>query len=328
MTKLKFLILLIFFFNMSLPADEFHLVQKSENLSTILYNLNLKPIYGKHGTLNKVLALNPKINNKKNNIILAGQEIRLFPTVAVADSNVNLSKAISEKPQVQSLEITRSISSEESAQFVFFKLRPQVSWMKITSNNSNEIQNASVSSSTKSILGIAGQIGINLSEKFSLELFSEFSTMRFYGNNRYYVSKSKAQRENYGFSGTYQLSSESSLKMSAGFYDEFFLTVNRPLIIDIEQSQLPEISVEYRKVLKQYSNVVVDAGLFGKIILPYNNQLINGKLGSGLGGDVVFKIRNKGIRFFYNYSDIKATNKSSKAHELGWSLIYEGKFLD
>jgi hypothetical protein len=72
-------------------GEAIHVVRSGETLSNILYDLNLKPIYGKHGTLKEALLLNPKINNRKDYKVYPGEKIKL--------ANVNTENKISSTEQ-------------------------------------------------------------------------------------------------------------------------------------------------------------------------------------------------------------------------------------
>jgi hypothetical protein len=55
----------------------FYAVEGNDNLSTILYRLNLKPLYGKKGSVKSTLLLNPWLKKNKGELIFKDQIIRL-----------------------------------------------------------------------------------------------------------------------------------------------------------------------------------------------------------------------------------------------------------
>ena len=118
------------------------------------------------------------------------------------------------------------------------------------------------------------------------------------------------------------------MSLRAGFFDEFYLTMNNTTTIDVETAQIPELHWGLRHIIGRYKNVTLDSGIFGKFIAPYSSGSIEGKFGYGLGGDFLLLLKNKGLRFFYNYSDAKAANKSTRTYELGWNLVFESRFFE
>ena len=74
--KLINLIILISF-SMSAGAQNFYIVKKGDILSQIVekYTSPPPPLYGKNGRLEKIIALNPQINN--SNLIIVGDKIIL-----------------------------------------------------------------------------------------------------------------------------------------------------------------------------------------------------------------------------------------------------------
>lgn len=56
---------------------ETYTVKRGDILSQVLYDKNLKPIYGKDGTLLKVVELNSELKNSKGNIIHPGMVLNL-----------------------------------------------------------------------------------------------------------------------------------------------------------------------------------------------------------------------------------------------------------
>lgn len=84
MLKKQIFLLLISFLSCSLHAEEFihYKVKKKDYLSSILYSLDIAPIYGKRGYLKKVVALNAKKVKKHGDIILEGTDLLLPLSVA------------------------------------------------------------------------------------------------------------------------------------------------------------------------------------------------------------------------------------------------------
>lgn len=324
-------------------SEVIHVVTRGETISTILYDLNLKPIYGKHGILQETLLLNPIINNRKYNKIYPGEKIKLpllntENKISLTEQSGPLSKYHEsqsdaaepgpkeiENPERKPTSIENEVDRE---QFIFARLSPQISWLKASSTDTNQYQNSQISALSKANPGALGAFGVNVSENFNVQAFAYLSEIKFYQDEKYNFPKSSFLRQAYGLGSEYRLDPENRFSLKAGFFDEFYLTMSNTTTINIESAQVPEIHWGYRRILGQYKNVTLDSGIFGKFIIPYSASSINGQFGYGLGGDFLLMLKNKGLRFFYNYSNAKAINKSTQTFELGWNLVFEGRIYD
>lgn len=325
--------------SLNISAGELiYIVKKGESLSSILNDQNHKPIYGKHGILKKTLKLNPKISKRYENKIFPGEKIKLAG-VNSENKIVSTERPLPEYhetrlggaptpslPAISSPNNSRTISSDDREQYVFFRIAPQVSWMKATSSSSDQYQVSQVSAISKASPGVLGAFGVNVREDVNVQVFSYLSEVNFYQDGNYSISKKSFFRQAYGVGGEYSLDPINRFSLKCGFFDEIYLTMNNTTTINVETAQIPEVHWGYRRVLGQYKNVTLDSGIFGKFILPYSASTITGKFGYGLGGDFLLMFKNnKGLRLFYNYSDAKAQNKSTKTMELGWSVVFEGR---
>lgn len=70
--------------NMSRAND--YIVKKGDTLTSILYEKNLRPVYGKDGTLAETLKLNPKIKLSGGN--------KIFPNMKIVLANIKDSTRI------------------------------------------------------------------------------------------------------------------------------------------------------------------------------------------------------------------------------------------
>ena len=288
------------------------------------------------------IKLNPQIIISRGGKLFPGQKIILpiinsEPQIALAplvpENNLNDAPIPLPTPSLSPApppSKSRNISSDDDdkEQYIFFRLAPQVSYMKATSSSSDQYLTSQVSAVSKASPGVLGTFGINVREDYNVQLFSYLSEVNFYDDGQYSLSTKSFFRQAYGMGADYRLDPINRFSLKCGFFDEFYLTMNNTTTINIESAQIPEIHWGYRRILGRYKNVTLDSGVFGKFILPYNASAIDGKFGYGLGGDFLLMFKNKGLRFFYNYSDAKALSKSTKTLELGWNLIFEGKIYE
>ena len=296
------------------------------------------------------MKLNSWINKRRENKIFPREKIKL----ALVNNEPKQNSPLSEKHEtrlgesspesltiVDSPKISRSISQvaeveqaqspkEDREQYTFVRFTPQVSWMKVLSTSSTPYQNSKISLLSKASPGMLGNFGVNVSDKFNVQAFAYLSQVNFYANENSNVQLSNKSffRQAYGLGTEYKFSPDNRMSLRAGFFDEFFLTMNNTTTVDVEKAQIPELHWGLRHIISRYKNVTLDSGVFGKFIVPYSSGTINGNLGYGMGGDFLLLLKNKGLRLFYNYSDAKATNKSTRTFEVGWNLIFEGRFYE
>lgn len=348
------------FSNINIPLSKdqsFYIVKEGETLSGILYTLNIKHIYGFKGNLLKLLTLNNFKNT--NSKVYPGMKIILPVAVTVqqeqlsgraissladiplpvvidqnspadAPSSLSIQTPSSPKAKPRTEEASKTISAEEDyGQFYFFRLAPQVSWLRIVSTESSKFQNSNITANSKSNIGGLLTFGIQVDEKVKIQAFSYLSSVNFYESDEFTFSKISFFRQAYGLGGDYKLNDKVRFSLKVGYFDEFFLSMNSSTNINVEIGQIPEIHWGARYLLGQHKKVIFDSGLFGKFILPHKVSTIDGKFGYGLGGDVLCMFNgNKGLRFFYNYSHAKATSKITTTSEIGWNLMFEAKYFE
>lgn len=352
--NISFLVCATMSFNSS-ASEVVHIVKFGDTISSILFDLDLKPIYGKRGLLKETLRLNPKVNNRKDFKIFPGEKIKISLANNLANNLVkkeekneltNQNNSLSQKQETppsalviidppknsrllsQVAQAAQVEPADSQEQYIFVRVAPQVSWMKVLSSNSTAFQTSQVNALSKASPGFLGTFGVNVSDNFNLQTFTYLSEVHFYQDAKYNLSKNSFLRQAYGLGGEYRLDPKNRFSLRAGFFDEFYLTMNNTTTINIETAQIPEVHWGYRHILGQYKNVTFDSGIFGKFIIPYSASSIDGQFGYGLGGDFLLMFKNKGLRFFYNYSDAKALNKSTKTFELGWNIVFEGRMYE
>jgi hypothetical protein len=124
--RLILFILLIFSFNV-FSNDTVYTIVKGDSLSEILYSKNLRPIYGKHGSMRTVVNLNSFLKTRKRYRLYPGEKVILpivenqieAPIPAVADADVlpieeiphNPVRTVSNNKQLSHSDLSLSISS-------------------------------------------------------------------------------------------------------------------------------------------------------------------------------------------------------------------------
>jgi hypothetical protein len=213
---------LIFISSNALSESTIHIVKKDETLSEILYNLNLRPVYGKKGYLAIVLAQN-KYKIKKHKIFPGNRIVLpvLEGNAPKAKEHVLEIKEQVSKSEAPTLEVATpskapaslpptdpsqpTIIKEDHEQYYFVRFSPQISWMKVIANDSNAYQISEISALSKANPGGLLNFGIQVREDIKLHAFSYLSGVNFYENDTYTLSKSSFFRQTYGLGAEYKL---------------------------------------------------------------------------------------------------------------------------
>ena len=320
---------------MSVTAREVYLVTNGDTLSTILQSLGIKNIYGKHGAIQKTLELNPSLKKDNGNKIFPNMKIVIESSkeLIVNHQDKKIESVSSEDKEVisqpnnpvvdSSLQEKCCTSKNENEQFTYFKVSPEVSWLKFTTEDTDRY--SKISALTKANFGIHGNLGLNISTSNKIYGFGFISQVNFYQADHYLLNETKFLRQAYGVGWEYLYDSSTSYALSAGYYNEFFISNPSTSTINIKSIQIPELQFAYRRKLSNYKKFILESGILGKIIPPYNLGDVDVKFGYALGAELTGDLGGRGLGVFYNFSKVQAVGKSTSAFELGWKIVLNGK---
>lgn len=343
-------------FSISAIAMEYERYQlkKGDVISEILYEKDLLPLYGKKGYIKKVVHLNAGKVKKNGDLVNEG-DILLIPMRPterkVASENVEVIPPLAplevvgtatapEAPTVapvptpaapvptpavacEPTQVSTASGPEDKEQYTFFRVMPQVSWLRVNSTSSNTSRQSDISALSKASPGLLMFFGIKYDDKIKYSLFSYISQINFYSDSAYDFKNRSFFRTAFGGGVDYEMSSTQSVGARAGLFDEFFLTSPSAGVLQAKTVQIPEVHFSYRKKFMEYKKAAVSYAVLGKAIIPYSTPDVKGKFGYGLGADLLVGFKGKSIRFFYNYSQAKATGQSTTTNEIGWNAIFE-----
>jgi hypothetical protein len=354
---------------LSLPAfgEEYmrYSVKKGSNISYILFDLGVCPIYGKHGALNKVVEINIKKVKNNGNFVLEDTEIlvpkRVLPLRKLASEDspqviiptplsvtaepemsegpialtppapvaVEKKRVVEPPPVPAPVAIVPEPKAEpEPDQYTYLRISPQVSWMKIVSEATSKYTTSDISALSKANPGLLVNYGMTWDESTKIYGFGYVSQVNLYSDEQYNIVKKSFLRKAFGVGFEYNISSNKTIGARAGFFDEFFLTMPSAKNIDVEIAQIPEFNVSYRHKFLERKKMSLSYAILGKLIVPYSSANVQGKLGYGVGADLMIGFDKKAIRVFYNASQAKADGKSTNAYEIGWNFVFETRFLE
>ena len=333
---------------------ESYKLKKGDVISEILFEKDFTPLYGKNGYVKKVVHLNANKVKQNGNLVIEGdillipmrpverkmasENVDVLPPLVPLDINPTISSQEVTSPsapvatQVPALEKTPVISSEgveeKKDQYAYFRVMPQVSWMKVNATSTNTSRQSEINALSKASPGLLMFYGIKYDERFKFSLFAYLSQVNFYSDTTYDFKNRSFFRTAFGGGLDYEANSTQSFGARAGFFDEFFLSSPSVNVLQAKTVQIPEVHLSYRKKFMEYKKASVSYAILGKAILPYSTPEVKGKFGYGLGADLLLGLKGKSIRLFYNYSQAKATGQSTTTNEIGWNAIFETHFFE
>lgn len=284
-------------------------VRPGDTLSSILYRLNIGPIYGPMGAQKTFTELN---NLKSGDKIKVGHKL-IFPL-----AHFPLKKA-----QVE----PRSFASEAEDQFHSFSISPQISWAHFTSDSSDDFQHNDLKAYSKPIPSLHAQYELHWDAHWKILLFSSFSRVSFYPDDQVTYKKPDVSRNSFGM-GLARGSKVSAWDLRLGFFDEIFFSFPSTTVINTTVVALPQISFSYlRTVLERKS---MSAKLGGNIrgVLPYHTSSVQGNWGHGAGLEFLIGGEKKNLRLFYNFKQVTAKNNGTVSSELGIGFVMRGDFYE
>jgi hypothetical protein len=351
--------LLISFLSCSLLAEEYihYQVKKKDYLSSILYSLDIAPIYGKKGYLKKVIALNKKKVKKHGDVILEGTDLLLPLSVASKVLAANIddkikvtpSRAIAEivetKIAIEPIQIVEKKAEAQTAvtqttvepiktiieqtprddlfqQKSFFKLSPTLSILGIGAIDSAQYGHSDITDSTKPSVGIYGEWRILITPDAEAYVFSSLNSLSFYGDSSYGLKDTHFLDTSFGVGNDYKLNSLSKLSFNAQVNQNYFLEVINPTNIQIQSLSQVELNAKFKKVLFSIDRVQAEGGLGTLLILPSTRGKYKSELGYGYRLDMITKFLSKEIEFSYTQKYYKINSSHNQSQEVQAQLNF------
>ena len=154
-------------------------VKKNDTLSSILYRNNLKPIYGKKGTLVQVLKINSKVKlSDGGNKIYPGMKI-ILPYIGQDD----------EKRLTNDSYINHRTPGDDLEQSFYFKVEPALSWKNVSSKDENPSRTSKITALTNMNYGVSLAYGMHFDRSIDVysSLFMEY--VRFIDDSSIFLEK-------------------------------------------------------------------------------------------------------------------------------------------
>jgi LysM repeat protein len=231
-----------FIFLFILPLNSYsYVVNKKETLSEIARRNISKSVYGKNGSLKKILDLNPEITNP--DVIIPGQVIRLedLPEIELAESKSE--KEIVQKNQIEHNDNLRSFAQAHLANY-FFNLRPEYSLMSL--NAKDKLTNGKSIVASKYHISIEGSYYQQWSDSFRSSVFLKVGHLQFEDPTTSVRNLDKKERffSKLGVETDYKFSSNFTLNSSLSFGSELFIRAASTSSDTVDVVNLPSLGIK------------------------------------------------------------------------------------
>lgn len=322
-------ILLALLFCVNLSAQEhFYIIKKNDTLTDVLYAKKLRPIYGKHGTLSKILKLNPHLRSHRGNKIFPDTKIVFaegeMPVRMIAESGELAKSILASQIQTPGQEQKESFkppasSVDDFKQTFYWNASPSISWKNLTSTDENFYRRSSIQALSDTSYGASFLYGMRFEE--NVDIYSSFflESVNFAQDNSINLIKKKFISSRFGVGGAYKKNWLLEIAMN----DEFFLTSPNSSTVEIKKVTLPEIRSSYIKSFYQYKEAELSYQMGGNLIFPRSSPEVDSHFSFGVGGALEAKLRNQSFRIGLDLNYLKAEGNSTNSQNIYWKYTWE-----
>jgi len=317
----------------ALASDPVHLVKNGETLSGILYEKNLKPIYGKNGSIRLIQKLNPFLRKNKINKIYPGQTIILFKPDSKIDTPIeNLtSLASSSSPQAESQESQQidQVKKSSNSDLSFFLTSR---FIKVESTDNKTNGRATLLSDSGS--GYHFTWGQRWSdhlktqiefEKYQIHILNSSSTTSTLSNTNQNLTS-------YQFGAEYSISSQTRFISSLNYGESIVFRAESPTLLTIEKFNSAKLYNGFNYTLISKDELKLNSLVDFIIALPsaqetYSSKLSFGyKVGLALEDQIsIFKLKGG---LFYKTLNLKMNESNFQQSEVAMVIGLSKEFED
>lgn len=292
-----------------------YIAKEGDTLSEILYQNNLKPIYGRSGTLEEVLKLNPEMRPAKGDRIRPGKKIILVEMPA--EESLGPVEVSVEPPKIEKAIEVRSVADIFNQVF-FWQLSPVVSWKELTAKDSNASQKAKVRALSDMNYGADVMYGMRFSPDLDIYSRAFVEAVHFSSDNSITVLKKNITTTYLGVGAFYK----QKWQMEAGMGDELFLTSPNTVSVEIKKVTLSQVKTIFKDDFYQFQEATLAYALSGRALLPRTASGIHSKFSYGAGVGLEAKLRNQSFYIGYEESFLKADSNSTDSKNILWRYTW------
>ena len=219
-----------------------YIAKEGDTLSDILYQNNIKPIYGRRGMLKEILKLNPKMRHAKGNLIHTGEKI-----ILIEMPNERSLTALEKEGPLEKPNEARRVS-DIFDQFFFWQISPSVSWKELKATDSNAFQNSKARVLSDMSYGAGIVYGMRITP--DLDLYSKLSVeaVNFSNDNSITVLKKNFTTSYLGVGGFYK----KIWQFETGMGDELYLTSPNASSVEIKKVSMFQMKTIFKKGFYQF----------------------------------------------------------------------------
>lgn len=296
---------------------KYDIVKKGDTLIGILRKHQMR-IYGKTGTLKKVVALNKSLHKGNGNKIYPGMKIALFEIPEVKPNLVETAKSEIPTP-------TEDVQSNESRkpgtnfnQNFYWTVSPIVSWKNLNSTDSNAYLQSTIHSISDTSYGVGALYGMNFSADVKVYSIFLIEKTSFKADNTINLLKKDLVLTRLAVGSTYK-----HFDFELAMDDQLFLLSPSYQTVDIKKMAIPEFKTTFHKDFYQLDNGAFAYHLNAKMFIPRASQDINSKLSFGLGGALSAKLFNQSFTIGYDRHYLKTSSNSTTFENIYWKYTWE-----
>lgn len=317
----------------SFSGESIHIAKHGENISSILFELGLKPIYGKKGALRDLLELNPVIKKRRKNAVYAGDVLLMPDNFVQAKPSLEVSEVplhFEQAPEVEKNQIVAEKPvrinedkirgpSDNFKQGFFWKLAPTLSWKSLKSTDENSYRRSEMQALSQTCYGADITYGMLFDE--DLTFYSKFSLERliFKEENSINLSKTSFLSTGLSFGGLFQ----KKYGVEVGIEDQYLLTSSQSNTIEAKKVTIPKINFNYFQNVYENHKAFVTAIYSGRVYMPRASSDIETQFGYGASIGLHFMLENQAFDIGYDYNVLKAKSNSTDAQNIYWKFVLE-----
>jgi hypothetical protein len=274
-----------------------YVVQKGDSLSTIAYK-NISPkVYGKNGSLKKLLSLNTQLKN--TSLILPGSYIQL------PQKEKNLSERVPRTPAV-------SNSQEREPGLSELIFSPTYSLTTLSARD-NKTQGKSVIASKLNV-GLEVSYDQKWSEEFQTGLYLKMGSITFEqpSSSTKSLENSSVFTSAIGIKTKHQINENLRYQLMAQYGKELFIRSSSSQKVSVDAINLPTIGGKFSYDLKKISSQVMGISGTYQLKLPSRAESYDVKLGHDIGAGLYLSEKHfqTEIGVSYRKQDTNLTTQS------------------
>jgi|GEM_PF-2587340 len=321
--KLKFIILFSFIFAFSAFGFQSYVVKDGDTVSKILYKHNLKPIYGKNGSLTEFFKLNKEFNGLADKIF-PKMIIKLPEDHQMTSSNDNFPLEIKEN-QIKKEDTVSDISYFKVSSFT---LNTGLLSAKLTTTNLQT--NDKVTFISKSGYGVGGKVDLVFKNEINLFIFGELNHYSINDNSARSMTLSGSEQNliKYGLGGQLHLSQSVGLWASLSRVQNLVGKSISTTRFQLENITTTQLTLGTEKVIKEFKHFSLFAAGNIRLAFPESENGFKTKLSNGyqLGLGSINKVKSFSLKSEIFYRSLILKDKLAEFDQteagFGVSLIH------